>query len=144
VLEQVGFGSVLLLITTVIHALCTAAVLGVLRRTHANAWANRSAMTRVSLISGLVLVMFFAALLEAGVWAVAYLKVGAIPDLETALYFSTVTFTTLGYGDVTLDTGWRLLSAFQAANGTIMFGWTTAMVMAVIQRMATERTAEAA
>ena len=137
--EQVVFGIALMLITTVIHALCTAAVLWVLRQTHAKEWGNRSAMTRVSLISGLVLVMFIASLLEAGVWAAAYLKVGAIPDLETALYFSTVTFTTLGYGDVTLDTSWRLLSAFQAANGTIMFGWTTAIVVAVLRRVGAAR-----
>lgn len=60
------------------------------------------------------------------------------------LYFSTVTFTTLGYGDVTLDAGWRLFASIQAAVGTIMFGWTTAIVMAVLQRMATEHTAAAA
>ncbi len=75
--------------------------------------------------------------------AAVYLAVGAIPDPETALYFSIVTFTTLGYGDVTLDTGWRLLASFQAANGTIMFGWTTAIVMAVIHRIVAERTAVA-
>ena len=138
-LQQIAFGSVLLLITTVIHALCTAAVLNVLRGTRARAWGNRSAATRVSVISAVVLVMFLAAHLEAGTWAAVYMAVGAIQDLETALYFSTVTFTTLGYGDVTLDAGWRLLSAFQAANGTIMFGWTTAIVMAVIHRMAAER-----
>jgi len=92
----------------------------------------------------MVLVMFFASLLEAGIWAAVYRAVGAIPDLETALYFSTVTFTMLGYGDVTLDASWRLLASIQAANGTIMFGWTTAIVMAVIHRMATERMAAAA
>jgi hypothetical protein len=88
-----------------------------------------------------VLMMFLAALIETGIWAAVYLAVGAILDLETALYFSTVTFTTLGYGDVTLDVGWRLLAALQAANGTIMFGWTTALVMAVIHRMAVEHAA---
>jgi hypothetical protein len=98
----------------------------------------------VSLISVVVLMMFLAALLEAGIWAAVYLAVGALPDLETALYFSTVTFTTLGYGDVTLDAGWRLLGSFQAANGSIMFGWTTAIVMAVIHRMAAEQAAAAA
>ncbi len=133
-----------MLITTAIHASCTAAVIRGLRMTHASTWGSRSAARRVSLISVVVLMMFLASLLEASVWAAVYLAVGAIPDLETALYFSTVTYTTLGYGDVTLDAGWRLLASFQAANGTIMFGWTTAIVMAVIHRMvADERTAAA-
>ena len=43
-------------------------------------------------------------------------------------------FTTLGYGDVVLSDRWRLLSSLEAANGIIMFGWTTAVVMAVVQR----------
>jgi hypothetical protein len=144
VLEQIAFGLALILITTAIHGSCTGAVIRVLRLTHASAWANRSAATRVCLISVVVLMMFLAALLETGVWTAVYLAVGALPDLETALYFSTVTFTTLGYGDITLDAGWQLLSSFQAANGTIMFGWTTAIVMAVIHRMATEQAAAAA
>jgi voltage-gated potassium channel Kch len=53
--------------------------------------------------------------------------------LEEALYFSTVTFTTLGYGDVVLSPDWRLLSAFQSANGTIIVGWTTAMVFLAVR-----------
>ena len=140
-LEQVAFGSVLMLITTAIHATCTAAVLRALRRRHAGAWAGRSAVRGVSLISLVVLMMFLASLLEAGLWASVYLATGAIADLETALYFSTVTFTTLGYGDVTLDANWRLLASVQAANGTVMFGWTTAIVMAVIHRMAAKHAA---
>jgi len=63
----------------------------------------------------------------------------AIEQLETALYFSMVTFTTLGYGDVTMSPDWRLLASFEAANGIIMFGWTTALIAAVIQRLATDR-----
>ncbi len=138
-LQQVAFGSVLILITTAIHGSCTAAVIRVLRKTRASTWGNRSAATRVLLISAVVLMMFLAALLESGTWAAVYLVLGAIQDLETALYFSVVTFTTLGYGDVTLDANWRLLGSIQAANGTIMFGWTTAIVMAVIHRMVAAR-----
>ena len=143
-LEQLAIGSVLMLITTAIHATCTGAVIRGLRRMHASVWAGRSAVRGVTVISLVVLMLFFASLIEAGVWAAAYIAMGAIPDLETALYFSTVTFTTLGYGDVTLDTAWRLLSAFQAANGTIMFGWTTAIVVAVLRRTTAARVAAAA
>ena len=46
-----------------------------------------------------------------------------------------VTFTTLGYGDVLLDENWQLLASFEAANGMIMFGWTTAIIIAVVQRV---------
>ena len=91
------------------------------------------------LISALVLMMFYASLFEALIWALTYLAVGAISGLEEALYFSTVTYTTLGYGDVVLDQGWRLLASFQAANSIIMFGWTTALIVSFITHVVTQR-----
>ena len=41
----------------------------------------------------------------------------------------------LGYGEIVLDERWRLLASFEAANGIIMFGWTTAVVVAVVHRV---------
>ena len=61
--------------------------------------------------------------------------VDALPTLDDAVYFSLVTFTTLGYGDITLDEKWRVLAAFEAANGIIMFGWTTAIIVAFAHRV---------
>jgi hypothetical protein len=134
-LQQIALGSILVVITTAVHALCTAGVIQVLRLMHADRWAYRSGGKRISLLSAMVLMLFLAALFELSIWAAAYLAVGAIPDVEPALYFSTVTFTTLGYGDLTLDASWRLLGSFEAANGTLMFGWSTAIVVAVLHRM---------
>ena len=92
-------------------------------------------LTRIYLVSGIVILMFLASLLEVLVWAVTYLALNAIQGFEQALYFSMVTFTTLGYGDVVLAEQWRLLGSFEAANGIIMFGWTTAIVIAAVQRI---------
>ncbi|MDX2481978.1 MAG: ion channel [Desulfuromusa sp.] len=91
--------------------------------------------SRIYWISSIILMMFIVALLEILVWAALYMGLGAIEGLEPALYFSTVTFTTLGYGDIVLDESWRLLAAFEAANGIIMFGWTTAIVVAAVHRV---------
>ena len=51
------------------------------------------------------------------------------------LYFSTVTFTTVGYGDVVLSSEWRQLATFEAINGWVIFGWATALIVAIIQRL---------
>ena len=75
--------------------------------------------------------MFVAVLVESAIWAATYVAVGAITGFEPALYFSMVTFTTLGYGDIVLHDGWRLLASFQAVNGIVMVAWTTALVVAV-------------
>jgi hypothetical protein len=138
--SQIFLGCFLVFVTTVVHMFATAAVLVMLKKMGRLLHMNRaSILQRTLIVAGLVVCMFLVSVLDAVMWAHAYLRVGAIEHLETALYFSMVTFTTLGYGDVTLPPDWRLLASFEAANGIIMFGWTTALVAAVIQRLAPDR-----
>ena len=86
-------------------------------------------------VLAIILVMIAALFLESTLWAYGYLIIGALQDFEQAMYFSMVTFTTLGFGDVVLPARWQLLSSIEAANGIIMFGWTTAIVFAVVHRV---------
>ncbi len=55
--------------------------------------------------------------------------------MRKSLYFSTVTFTTVGYGDIVLGIEWRQLATFEAMNGWIIFGWTTALIITVVERL---------
>ena len=71
-------------------------------------------------------------LAEAVVWALFYVLVGALPDLETAAYFSLTSYTTVGYGDVVLPEAWRLLGPIEAAVGVLMLGWSTGILVVVI------------
>jgi len=138
--SQIFLGCFLVLATAVVHMFATAAVLVMLKKMGRLVHMNKaSTLQRTLLVAGLVASMFLVSVLDAVMWAQVYLRVGAIEQLETALYFSMVTFTTLGYGDVTLPPDWRLLASFEAANGIIMFGWTTALIAAVIQRLAPDR-----
>ena len=61
--------------------------------------------------------------------------IGAIKGIEPAIYFSMVTFTTVGYGDIILSPEWRLLSACEAVAGLIMFGWSSAIVVLTVQAL---------
>lgn len=83
--------------------------------------------------------MLGASLVESAIWAATYVAIGAFDGFEPALYFSVVTYTTLGYGDITPHEGWRLVAALQAATGIVMFGWTMALLLAVAQRLAVQR-----
>jgi hypothetical protein len=135
--SQIFLGCFLVLVTTVVHGLATAVVLTVLQKTGRLVhWDRTSQVQRPFMVGLLVVSLFLVSVLDAVLWAHLYLRVGAIEHLETALYFSMVTFTTLGYGDITLPSDWRLLASFEAANGIIMFGWSTALVAAFIQRIA--------
>jgi len=67
-------------------------------------------------------------------WALLFAGLGLLPDLETSFYFSGITFTSVGYGDVMLPNCWRLLSVGLAVNGLLMAGWSTALLVYIVQR----------
>ena len=129
-LKYILIGSAVIVATITVHASVMLGVLQGLRLTHAGRWALRSHVTKATAISTVVLAMFLASVVEAALWAVVYIVTGAIESAEEAMYFSMVTYSTLGYGDVVLEEGWRLLATFEAANGIIMFGWSTALIFA--------------
>ncbi|MBL9010130.1 MAG: two pore domain potassium channel family protein [Alphaproteobacteria bacterium] len=83
------------------------------------------------IVLGVVLGLVLMHTIEIWAYAAAYRAIGAIHDFSTALYFSTTTFTTIGYGDVVLDGDWRLFGAIEAAVGLILFGWSTAFLISV-------------
>ena len=83
-------------------------------------------------LAGLVGTLLLLHLAEAVVWALFYVLADALPDLETAAYFSLTSYTTVGYGDVVLPEPWRLLGPLEAAVGILMLGWSTGILVAVI------------
>jgi hypothetical protein len=74
-------------------------------------------------------------LIEITAWALFYAWKGAMPDLQSALYFSAVTYTTTGYGDLVLPEEWRLVGAVEALTGILMCGWSTGFFFAIVGRM---------
>jgi hypothetical protein len=126
--------ALLMVINTAIHASGMLLVVRVFLTKEARNDTHRQRMQLYS-VAGVVLLMFLVSIVEVLAWSVTYLWLGAIEGFEKATYFSMVTFTTLGYGEIVLDDQWRLLASFEAANGIIMFGWTTAIVLAAVQRI---------
>ena len=84
------------------------------------------------LMAQLVGILLLVHLAEALVWALFFVLVGGLPDLETAVYFSLASYTTVGYGDVVLPEPWRLLGPIEAAVGVLMLGWSTGILVTVI------------
>jgi hypothetical protein len=73
-------------------------------------------------------------LIEISTWAFFYVWKDAMPDLHSALYFSAVTYTTTGYGDLVLPQEWRLVGAIEALTGILMCGWSTGFFFVVVSR----------
>jgi hypothetical protein len=82
---------------------------------------------------------FVAHLIEIALWAVLLVICGEFQGFGSAYYQSAVNYTTLGYGDLLLTPSWRLLGPLEATNGALMFGASTAMVFAVVQRLVLTR-----
>jgi len=123
----------MLLITTGIHAIVSRKIIklttGLLNS------KKKFVIPKTYWIGLIVLAMFFASLVESFAWALAYLSLNVIDGIENAFYFSLVCYTTVGFGDIVLHDKYRLLSTIEAANGIIIFGWSTAIVMALLQRI---------
>ena len=132
-LLQLAIGSFMVLTTTLIHGVATLAGVSIMQGHYQHRQTPRSSWYDTFVVAAFVLWLFLATIIEVWLWAGVYLFLGAIDTLEEALYFSTVTFSTLGYGDVVLDRSWRLLGSFEAANGLFLFGWSTALVFVVVQ-----------
>jgi len=73
-------------------------------------------------------------LLQIAVWALFYSLEHGMPDLPTALYFSAVTYTTTGYGDLVLPPEWRLVGGVEALTGILMCGLSTGFFFAVLSK----------
>ena len=88
-------------------------------------------MLMVILFSGIMLLH----VAETAVWAVFYYSRELFQDFETSLYFSLVSYTTIGYGDVLLPRKWRLLGAIEGVSGVLVCGFSTAFIFAVMNAM---------
>lgn len=132
ILPQLSIGAGMIALTVMVHATFMAIMAGWFRQ---HPPRINTAFRQAAVIATVVIWFFLAIAVEAWAWALLFILLGAFTTLEPALYFTTVTYTTLGYGDVVLDEDWRLLSAFAAANGTIMIGWTTALVIIAVERV---------
>ena len=131
--------AVLLVATTVaIHAFGTNYWIRFLTHRFTGPDGNFKARKALPAVTWTAVVLLMLHLVEVIVWALAYLLIlpgDHLKTFEEATYFSVVTFTTLGYGDITLvEHEWRLLSGIEALNGILLVGWTTAFLFMVVQR----------
>ena len=73
-------------------------------------------------------------LAEISVWALFYWWQKCLPDAESSFYFSGVTYTTVGYGDLVLPKEWRLLGPVEGLTGILMCGLSTGVFFAVVSK----------
>ncbi len=124
---------VLLALCVVIHALVMTGLLHRLSRSAAHRtlrfWAAIRALIQLAMW------IVAAHMFEIAIWASFYVWLQAFPDMKTSFYFSAVTYTTVGYGDVVLPENWRLFAAVEGLTGILMCGWSAGVFFAVVSRI---------
>ncbi len=134
-LANLTLASVMVALTVLTHfwglMLLIRVVSGGGTRLRAHESKNRAALIILLGVFG----VFALHTVEIWLYALLYELLGETADFDQALYFSTTTFSALGLGDVVLSPRWRILSAIEAANGVILFAWSTAFLMTLTRQL---------
>jgi Ion channel len=131
ILAPLAVGVVAQVCTIIIHLVPVRATVNLIRREkglgHVGMpWTDLGIFARVAFYASL------AHLVEIALWAVLFIICGEFTDFGTAFYHSAVNYTSLGYGDFIMTPSWRLLGPLETANGTLLFGVSTAMIFGVM------------
>ena len=139
ILAPLAVGLVGVICTIMIHALPLSATVDFVRRERKLGRAGTNFWIDMGIVALAILSALAAHLMEIALWAVLYVICGEFADFRTAYYHSAVNYTSLGYGDLIMSPSWKLLGPLETANGMLLFGVSTAMIFAVIQRLVEAR-----
>lgn len=127
--HQIALGTGVMMVSILIGALSALFMEVGFARWHG--WLVHEPHRPKMILAVLVASLWVVATTTAGVWlwAFVYHQLGVFGTFEECLYFSIVSYTTLGYGDVILPHEWRILSGMTATNGFLNFGLMTALMI---------------
>jgi Ion channel len=141
-LIPLAVGSAAVICTILIHALPLGATVSFIRREKQLGRLGINFRTDMGVVMRIILVAFVAHLIEIALWATLFMICGEFSDFAKAYYHSAVNYTSLGYGDIIMSPPWRLLGPLETADGMLLFGVSTAMIFAAIQRLVEARYAD--
>ena len=132
-LLQLLIGSLLTLGSVVIATVAWWALEAILIRLHS--WEVRPPHGPKLMVVLAMSLIWTLLMMTAAVWlwALSFHGLGIFASLEESVYFALVAFTTLGFGDLLLPVEWRLLGGLAAANGLLMFGLLTAILVEILR-----------
>jgi hypothetical protein len=132
-LSTIFIACVLVSVTVALHAAGLGILLMALRRWYSLLPTRFWPITRLLVVVTWCLILFHVT--EIVVWGLFYLWSGCLPDAEAAIYFSGVTYATVGYGELVLGKPWRLLAPVEGLTGILMCGLSASFFFAVVSRI---------
>jgi hypothetical protein len=132
--RQLLVGGAVSLANITIHALVMTIVVRVAQLAASVNKGSHPSLFLMAVMIPTVSVFMVAHTIEVIVWALAYWILEAAQPGANLVYFAFVNFATLGYGDIVPVKRWLLLGPITAMNGFLLFGWSTAVIFAVLQK----------
>ena len=136
--KQLGAGGALLILTTAIHGIGLSSInrtLGLAEGLETRFRIDPTSFRGVGFMTMVVLGIFVLHFLQILLYALFFWWNGALHDFGQALFFSTITFGTVGYDDAGLANSWRMVAAVEGINGVVLLGWSTAFFVNMISRV---------
>ncbi len=134
-IANLALATVMVTATTLVHFFGLVGLTRLMRRAHGRLSSHRAIMRQAGMILLVVFGIFALHTIQIWLYAAVFEALGEFRSFEEALYFSTVTFSTVGYGDLTMSIDWRVLGAIEAANGLVLIAWSTAFLLTVTTRL---------
>jgi voltage-gated potassium channel len=134
--SQLFASTVLVALTALLHLAGLAALIALLQRHGGRVRTVHVRLDQALLVLIAVFTLFLLHGVEIWLYAAVYAVAGEFRDFEDALYFSTSTYATIGYGDLVLSRSWRIVGAIEGVNGIILLGWSTAFFVSIVRRLA--------
>jgi hypothetical protein len=131
-------GLLLVVLMVLIHGAGVVGATKLLRLEDRTLRAHRLNVKAFRLLTSIALCLFGLHLFEITVFAIFYLGVGALQNLETALYFSASAYSTLGHPDLNFPDEWRLVGAVEGLVGFLLIGWSTAVFITDMNKVLRE------
>jgi Ion channel len=132
---EIAAAYALVILMTLIHAFGIVLLTKLLKLEDNTLRAHRLDAGAFVLLISMALSLFALHTAEIGLFALFYLAIGAIRDLEQALYFSTSAYATLGHPDIAFPAEWRLVGAVEGLAGFLLIGWSTAVFVTDMNKL---------
>jgi hypothetical protein len=136
--EQLAVGAGMIALSVMIHGIGLFTLARLVRGKHPQERFDR--LEPLSIRGGLftlmtVFALIFVHFVEIWLFAFLYDFLGALPNFQEALYFSTISYSTIGYSDAAIASEWRMVAALEGILGVILLGWSTAFFVRILARL---------
>ncbi|MBC7280228.1 potassium channel family protein [Hoeflea sp.] len=133
-ISELIIGTLTILASSSVMIVFVLLAIRLVRRAEAKYSVRRPGIWHFStLLASAIVLVLFANTVCVWLWATLFHLLGVFETFEEAVYFSMVSFTTVGYGDVVVEHDWRILSGFVSVNGILAFGIFTAVLIEIIR-----------